>query len=48
MGEETLGTVVLMVGTVALLDAEITTLGQSVNPKDTHVMTCIGIIMLFT
>ena len=43
MGEETSGTVVLVVATVALLDAEITTLGQSVNTKDTHVMTCTGI-----
>ena len=43
MGEETLGTVVLVVGTVALLDAEITTLGQSVNTKDIHITTRIRI-----
>ena len=43
VGEETLGTVVLVVGTVALLDAEITTFGQSVNTKDIHITTRIGI-----
>ena len=42
VGEETLGTVVLV---VALLDAEIT-LGQSVNTKDIHVTTCISICYL--
>ena len=39
VGEETLGTVVLV---VALLDAEIT-LGQSVNTKDIHITTRICI-----
>ena len=42
MGEVTLDTVVLVAGTVALLDAEIT-LGQSVNTQDIHITTRIRI-----